>query len=157
MTSADVDVLMVPTVSTPGETSLSGWEIAEHKQPHIQRKHPTLYMYNSCYPVDSNFGIFRRSSHSLLFDATLHYSLTSLVACAMDQDHQSVGTALRDTLGTKREPVKVRLIAQYSHMIITWPLSPDVDECEVESLCSSGTYCENTAGSHDCKGRHMMH
>ncbi|XP_064401094.1 protein disulfide isomerase Creld2-like isoform X4 [Halichondria panicea] len=28
----------------------------------------------------------------------------------------------------------------------------DVDECEVESLCSSGTYCENTAGSHDCEG-----
>ncbi len=43
--------------------------------------------------------------------------VTSLVACAMDQDHQSVGTALRDTLGMKREPVKVRLI--YSHMIIT--------------------------------------
>ena len=35
-------------------------------------------------------------------------------------------------------------------------ISTDVDECEVESLCSSGTYCENTAGSHDCKGRHMI-
>ncbi len=59
---------------------------------------------------------------TVLVNWTLVLSLqlvTSLVACAMDQDHQSVGTALRDTLGTKREPVKVRLIAQYSHMIIT--------------------------------------
>ena len=52
--------------------------------------------------------------------------------------------------------VHIDIWCQLSFNYYSFPLT-DNNECEMESVCGSGTFCENTPGSYSCKGMLRMH
>jgi len=80
---------------------------------------------------------------------SLPQTVTSLVLCAMVLVLASVVTVHLVTSAMTVGYVQVRL-PDYCQLVIP---SLDVDECESDDLCSTGTYCENSVGSYTCKGQ----